>query len=581
MHDLPTEKSACIGGNDMYETINNLPQPQQIEVLAKELVQIPSVNSSAHGEVDICRRVAEILSSFPYFQEHPDLVWETPLLNDPLQRSNVFAFLPKADSKKIVLLHAHIDTVGIEDFGKQKADAFSPERLLRFFENYEADADVQSDALSGEWAFGRGMLDMKSGMAVHLANLLHYSLNPQELPFNLLLMGNPVEENDHTGVIAALPELLAFKRKGYEFIVAVNTDFVSPLFEGDDTRYLYTGAAGKILPCFYIKGRETHVGSTLQGIDPTLLSSAINLAINTNSDLCELIDDEEVLPSSALQQRDCKDFYNVQTAKVAHLYFNTFLYERSVTDVLTVLRSAAEEAVRQVTDKLDARLAEYRARVGVPIGTIEHEVTVLLFEDYLRECSQKGVDTAAIIEENLEKYGQEDKRAFGFRVVDALEHATGDDAAKVILFLAPPFCPHNGIEPDSPVDHAISAAMEKIGAEHGQTFKKRRFFPFLSDSSYLSMSETKEEILTLIQNFPGMESIYPLPTDDIQELSIPAVNLGVYGKGAHTWKERVYKPYSYEVLPRLIREVIVHLSREERNLEVSRDKRLSGSLGKP
>lgn len=579
MHDLSTEKSKRIGGNIMYEKIKNLPQPQQIEALAKELVQIPSVNSSAHGEADISKRVFEILSSFPYFQEHPNLVWETPMENDPLQRRNVFAFLPKADSKKIVLLHAHIDTVGVEDFGKQKADAFSPGRLLRFFENYEADAEVQRDALSGEWAFGRGMLDMKSGMAVHLANLLHYSLHPEQLPFNLLLMGNPVEENDHTGVIASLPELLVFKRKGYEFVIAVNTDFVSPLFEGDSTRYLYTGAAGKILPCFYIKGRETHVGSTLQGIDPTLLSSAINLAINTNPDLCELIDDEEVLPSSALQQRDCKDFYNVQTAKVAHLYFNTFLYERSVTEVLTVLRGAAEEAVREVTDKLDARLAEYRARVGVPIGTIGHEVKVLLFEEYLRECSEKGVDTAAIIADTLNKYGSEDKRAFGFRVIDALEHATGDDSAKVILFLAPPFCPHNGIETNSSVDRAISDAMEKIGEEQGQTFKKRRFFPFLSDSSYLSMSETKEEILTLIQNFPGMESIYPLPTDDIQELSIPAVNLGVFGKGAHTWKERIYKPYSYEVLPQLIRKVISNLSREEDHAES--DKRLSRSIGNP
>ncbi|MGA9519061.1 MAG: hypothetical protein WBV27_09770, partial [Trichococcus sp.] len=136
-----------------------------------------------------------------------------------------------------------------------------------------------------------------------------------------------------------------------------------------------------------------------------------------------------------------------------------------------------------------------------------------------------------------------------------------------------------GIEPDSSVDRAISNAMRKIGEAHGQTFKKRRFFPFLSDSSYLSMSETKEEILTLIQNFPGMESIYLLPTDDIQELSIPAVNLGVFGKGAHTWKERIHKPYSYEVLPQLIRKVISNLSREEDYAES--DKRLSRSIGNP
>ena len=52
MHDLSSEKNERIGGNDMYEKIKNLPQPQQIAALAKELVQIPSVNSSAHGEAD-------------------------------------------------------------------------------------------------------------------------------------------------------------------------------------------------------------------------------------------------------------------------------------------------------------------------------------------------------------------------------------------------------------------------------------------------------------------------------------------------------------------------------------------------
>jgi arginine utilization protein RocB len=70
-----------------------------------------------------------------------------------------------------------------------------------------------------------------------------------------------------------------------------------------------------------------------------------------------------------------------------------------------------------------------------------------------------------------------------------------------------------------------------------------------------------------------------LSTEDIQELSIPAVNLGVLGKGAHTWKERIHKPYSYEVLPQLIREVISNLSREEKDRADS-DKRLSGTVGK-
>ncbi len=546
----------------MYQQISQLSMPQQIEKVAQELVKIPSINNSLHGEADASEKIKEILLSFPYFEQNSDLVWTTDLPADPYQRKNVFAFLPKQGIKQTVLLHAHMDTVGVEDFGKIKSMAFDPDKLLDFFKEYEEDSEIKEEALSGDWAFGRGMLDMKSGMAVHLMNLLFYTEHLEELPFNLLFMGNPVEENDHTGMIESLPELIKFKQQGYEFIAAINTDFVSPLHEADTTRYLYTGAAGKMLSCFYIKGREAHVGNTLQGIDPTLLSSAINLAINTNPALCEEIDDEEILPSSALYQRDQKDFYNVQTAKTAHLYFNTFLYEKSAKDVLDTLLDATKQAVDQVTRMLDERLTAHRKNIHVPQGSIEHSVKIYLFEEYVAFCREK-INPDAILQTLLTKTEKLDKRELGFAFIDALEQATGDDSPKVILFLAPPFCPHNEIEQNTRLDVAVTSAAEKIAERTGEVFKKRRFFPFLSDSSYLAMNETDQEIKAIEENFPGMADIYPLPVQTIQQLSIPAVNLGVFGKGAHTWKERIYKPYSYEVLPVLIREVLTMLKKSE------------------
>ena len=56
----------------------------------------------------------------------------------------------------------------------------------------------------------------------------------------------------------------------------------------------------------------------------------------------------------------------------------------------------------------------------------------------------------------------------------------------------------------------------------------------------------------LINNFPGYESLYPLPFEEMKSLNIPAVNFGVYGKDAHKWTERVHLPYSFELLPKLI-----------------------------
>ncbi|MGM0216169.1 M28 family peptidase [Enterococcus sp. AZ109] len=543
----------------MYQQIKELPLAEQIETVAKELVKIPSINSSKHGERDICLKIQEILRSFPYFNQHPELVWTTELMDDPYARENVFAFLPKEGTKEIILLHAHMDTVGIEDFGKIKSLAYDPDKLCHFFQTFQEDEILRSEACSGEWAFGRGMLDMKSGIAVHLMNLLFYSQQGDQLPFNLLFMGNPVEENDHTGIIDALPQLVQFQEKGYEFIAAINTDFVSPLSEEDQTRYLYTGAAGKMLSCFYIKGREAHVGNTLQGVDPTLISSAINLAINTNIDLCEEIEEEEILPSSVLYQRDCKDFYNVQTAQAAQLYFNTFLYERSAKEVLASLLEVTQTAVDQVSEMLDRRLLAYQQKIGTAPEKIDHSITVYLFEDYLTACRNAGVAVDTILQGLLSAENKRDKREVGFALIDALENSWGDDQPKVVLFLAPPFCPHNEIESHSKLHQAIQQAAKKVGEETGEVFQQRRFFPFLSDSSYLAMRETDQEIDSMMKNFPGMETIYPLPVQAMQQLAIPAVNLGVFGKGAHTWKERIYKPYSYSVLPYLIREVIASL----------------------
>ena len=68
-----------------------------------------------------------------------------------------------------------------------------------------------------------------------------------------------------------------------------------------------------------------------------------------------------------------------------------------------------------------------------------------------------------------------------------------------VVFLAPPFCPHNYMDSNSEVDQALEQMMTEFPEEN---FIKRRFFPFLSDSSYLAMRETTEDINKLKANFP-------------------------------------------------------------------------------
>lgn len=71
--------------------------------------------------------IKDMIKSFPYFQENPSHVWEQAIPEDPYGRKNIFAFIEgNGESLNTVIYHAHLDTVGIEDFGPLKDIALIP-----------------------------------------------------------------------------------------------------------------------------------------------------------------------------------------------------------------------------------------------------------------------------------------------------------------------------------------------------------------------------------------------------------------------------------------------------------------------
>lgn len=544
----------------MYQQIKDLPLFKQVEVMTTSLVETLSINGTA-GEVDIAEKVEKILRSFPYFQQHPEAVWTQALPNDHLGRKNVFARVKgTGDSKKAVIFHSHIDTVGIDDYGKQISMANNPQELLRFFSQWDGSQEVQEHAQSGDWMFGRGALDMKSGVAVHLSNLLFFSQHPDEIEGEIIFMANPVEENQHTGVIAAVDELIRLREEEkLHYVVAINNDYISPLYPGDPKKYIYTGAGGKLLPCFYVYGRETHVGQTLNGLDPTLVTAELNRRINNNMAYTEQVEGEMVIPPSALYHRDTKSFYNVQTAVTSHLYFNVMVLEASPQDIMKMLKETAVSTAAWTRDYYVQQYGKFAQSNDFPDMMPSWEMDVYTYEEFCAKLSAQGVDvkqvTAKVVEENP---GME-LRQLCFEIVDRLRQL--DDSGKpcIVIFYAPPYCPHNYLKGDSERDQDVLSVIQNVTAkceqEKGEVFTVKRFFPYLTDSSYLSLHDTDEEVAALIDNFPEWERIYPVPVKRIRELNVPAINVGVYGLDAHRWTERVYKPYSFDTVPKMIREM--------------------------
>jgi len=548
----------------VYIQLSQLSMEEQVECLTKTLVKIKSINGTS-GEVKIADFIKNTLQSFPYFKENPLHVWEQKINGDTLGRKNVFAFIQGSKKNaQTMIYHAHLDTVGIEDFGPLKDIALDPEELQRYFSTHNINEDVQRDARSGEWMFGRGAVDMQSGIAVHLANVLHFTKHPNKLEGNVLFMVNPDEESQHAGIISAVSELNRLKKeKNLSYVAAINTDFITPLYDGDSTRYIYTGAAGKLLPCFYIYGREVHVGDTLAGIDPNLIASEITGSIHNNINLTENIEGELVLPPSCLYQRDNKEAYNVQTAVSSHLYFNYFIYERTAKEVMSQLIGLSIEACEKVEKKLSDYYELFVQRTNLPKRNLSWKVDVVSLEDYLEELDQKGINAQACIERAFEQYAHLELRTRCFKVIEELQKLDPHQSPRVIVFFAPPYLPHNHLKKDESRDqqllYPLQAAVEKVGKQTGETFHFKKFFPYLADGSFLSLHETDEEIDAFTRNFPGWGIAGAIPFREIRELNIPSINIGVYGKDGHKWTERVYKPYSFGVLPKLIQETTVQM----------------------
>ncbi|ATU28529.1 M20/M25/M40 family metallo-hydrolase [Bacillus velezensis] len=548
----------------MYQQLSKMLPEEKIEAITKSLVALNSINGTL-GEGKKADYIKDMIKSFPYFQENPSHVWEQAIPEDPYGRKNIFAFIEgNGDSLNTVIYHAHLDTVGIEDFGPLKDIAFDSDRLAEYFSNYEFDRDVQRDARSGEWMFGRGSVDMQSGIAVHLANLLHFSERRDQLPGHILFMANPDEESQHSGILTSISELKRLKQeKQLRYLAAINNDFITPLYEGDTTRYIYTGAAGKLLPCFAIYGREVHVGDTLSGIDPNLIASEITRRIHNNIHMAENIEGELVLPPTCLYQRDNKEAYNVQTAVSSYVYFNYFIYEKTAKEVMDQLTAVADEACKETERKLSDYYDEYCERTSLPKKEMSWNVQVYSLEDYLKRLRSRGIDPAQCIEQAFKTYEHLELRMRCFKAVEELQKLDPEQGAKVIIFYAPPYLPHNYLKEESTRDrllqHVIQEAVDKTAASTGETFAFKKFFPYLADGSFLSLHETDEEVSAFTDNFPGWDVIGTIPFKEIRELNIPSVNIGVYGKDGHKWTERVYKPYTFHVLPELIQQTTMHL----------------------
>ena len=540
----------------------------KIKTLAVELTQIRSVVGTS-GENDVAKKVYETLAELDYFRLHPDNLRLLPVREDELGRNGVFALIEgsRSPSKKTLLCIGHIDTVGVADYGGLQPIATDPAALKeKLAAATKFSEPALSEILSADWLLGRGILDMKTGVAALMVMVEHFSRCPEKLTGNLVFCAVPDEEGNSAGMLSAVQDLAQLQaERGWDFTAAIDTDFMTFRYPEDENRYVYVGTTGKLLPCFFIYGEETHVGEPFNGLDANLLASEVMRRIDLATDLCDIADGEVALPPISLHQRDNKTEYSVQTANTVNLYFNWPTHSSEPAEVLAKCRVKAVEAFEAVIAHLNAEYENFCRMSHIPFRRLPWETNVLTYDELYRQVKEEmGDEIDRILEWLIEKLRgrNADDREVSMAIVDEVHKHCSDKNSKIVVYFAPPYYPHNFVRDGDARSDILLAAVGRAVAEARSVYDypivTRRFYPYISDLSYCGIAAA-EHMGKLTENMPAWQLTYHLPVQAIQAISMPVVNIGPYGKDAHKLSERVCVNYSFDAMPLILQRTMESL----------------------
>lgn len=526
------------------------PMGERVYELMLSLVAIPSVTGSEDGGENRCARfIHDWLARIPYFRDRPSDLRLVRLEGDPLERMAVCALLRASrETRRTVILTGHFDVVDTDVCGPLRPWAFDPETYTDRIAGLRLADDARRDLESGNYLFGRGVSDMKTGIALNLCLIEDYASERDILDFNVLLLLVPDEEGDSAGMRLSIPTLLELQEEeGLDFVVCVNTE---PVLERGGPG-IYYGTIGKIMPLFLCVGRETHVADYTEGLNSTLIASYLNLAVEGHGGRAERFGGQKFPPDCCLRMRDLRERYAVTLPERTVVYYNCLTVSRTPASILESMRGDAERALRSAFEH---------------VGNRDWPVRVLDVEELVRRAAvAAGTSRDRLTDELLSGLSASDERDRNVEFLSRLLDRTGEKGPLVVVGFLPPYYPSRLNEGRTVCERAVRRAAEAVRlslGKRGWSFSETEIFQGISDLSYMGFRGRAEDIAPVAANMPLWGRGYDISLEDLRRLDIPSVLLGPMGADDHKITERVELDYSMNVLPEVVKEFLSVAVRE-------------------
>jgi len=526
-----------------------------------------AVNSETNteGEKEAEAFLMRTIRSFIYFRQNRENCGAFPIPGDPQERSVCWGLVKGKGEKTVILMH-HYDVAGIEDFRAFKDFAFDPEALKGMLsQNTEELTDeAAADLASGEYLFGRGTADMKAGGAIQLALLDRYS-KEEDLNGNILLIAVPDEENLSSGMRGAIILLAELKKKfGLDYAYLFNSE---PHQRKSPSRGLFSeGSVGKILAFVFVQGFLAHAGKVFEGLNALGLLSEIVARTEASVRLSDTSNDEASPAPTWLYMRDRKKHYDVSMPLFASGCLSILTLTSTPDDILKKLAEISEEAFQAVIERINENYKAYCRDCGREYAELPWKADVVRFGD-LFDKVKKNRSYAFLSQYDKKLRSTSEKTLNGkltlieasLLLTEFLCDNAEDLSPKVVIGLVPPYYPSasNAKLADKNSYPELAAVLSEYTMEkYGQEYDREFHFTGISDCSYCSLQGGAKIEEALHHSMPLYGKAYSIPVAEIEELSMPCMNIGPWGKDFHKLTERVYIPDVYERTPAILAKAI-------------------------
>jgi arginine utilization protein RocB len=488
--------------------INSPELSSRAREIALELTSWPSATGTP-GEAAFARRLEEYLR-LKWLDE--SIMFSVDAISN--QRGNL-AVLKRGRSAQTIVLTGHFDTVPYDDYGALADLALDPETLTRSIINRLRQSDENSHALrdfeSGDFLAGRGLLDMKAGLAAGLAAMEAYSGDA-----SILFLAVCDEEETSAGARAAAPMLKKMEEEfKLEIKLIINLDAISDQEDGSKGRVVTYGSIGKLLLTAFVHGKQTHAGYPQDGVNAAYVAAELLTEFELSPLLSERTGEELAAPPTALHAKDSKTGYNVTTPQQAWIYWNTMQHQRTAAEVFDI----AMEHARRAVDRAKART--------------NHDIDLISFAEL------KGKHAYNLPKQDTSFNLPEQSRLATLAVIESL----GITRPTVIMGFGS--IPYSAVSlRNKSLRSMISKAVQPFG------LGSVNYFAGISDMSFFG--EASSDLSVVASNTPVWGTGFSLG----EPAGYPCINIGPWGRDYHHWLERLHAPYAFETLPKVLLAVI-------------------------